>query len=765
MRSRKAALVACILSVFWLISGCSGGGGSNNESSTPAPTGEVTLNVSGTVASIFDGDSLIASDSSVGKNKTIDTDGDGTLDAYLLTLRGIPLNRPLRIFLESGGIVYPLVFTSGNAFSLSGTTPFNLGFVALVKGVTAYSASSQHSPCSASGISCSDVIANIPTELTVPNTTGQTLAQLNLNGLNALADASILKARTYFKAAELQAGTETSNQADTARFFYAITTALSFGFDRLSDNTSNGLNTLGDVLDSFGMNADDNVRINPNLYPVPTSVSSNAATGAQLQGFAETEVLPEILNARAAAGRISSNFSLNWTEPTGKTVVESDYGDALLLRAAIDGILSTLYAQSAYNLDADLAAKANNNQTVSAFLGSNPSLGVIGSGAASKLTESRTYAESSLQNLRAAITAMETETDDQTNDFISLIGSDAAAIAQAKLDIEDAMASLNGARLVNDNADPQKAFTLDLSPFFAGSIVNLRALLPTFNGNNVTSRFPDVTMGGVFAAGPQINLGDTAPANNRPDILENAGLLTIPFTGWPYDTTSPYAISSAYLQYRNYENSANNRYQTYIGITTSGQPSQASDVLGFTIKGSIGNLVTPTSSSFYRSLVYYFYDCFTGSCASPASVIDSGFVGSFSNLPADHYYIKVEAADGQEFAADLNYPGQLVIPYVSSTTMNAVRSMAGDFTLSWTNPTTETNWAEVDQLRIGLLASGNDALYIRPAPGTQTITIPASVINQVETVTGPLTNWQIQTRAINYGLNEARGYSRTLDLP
>ena len=470
MRFRKEAWVACILSVFCLLSGCSGGGGSSDSSSTPAPTSEVTLSVSGTAASIFDGDSLIASDSSVGKNKTIDTDGDGTPDAYLLTLRGIPLNRPLRIYLESGGIVYPLAFTSGNAFSLSGTTPFNLGFVTLVKGLNAYSASCQYSPCSASGISCSDVTANIPTELTVPNTTGQTLAQLNLNGQNALADASILKARTYFQAAELQAGTETSNQADTARFFYALTTVMAFGFDRISDNTSNGLNTLGDILDSFGMNADDNVRINPNLYPVPTSVLANAATGAELQSFAETKILPEILKARAAAGRISSNFSVNWTEPVAKTVVECDYGDALLLRAAIDGILATLYAQSAYNLDADLAAKANNNQTVSAFLGANPSLGVIGSGAASKLTESRTYAEGALQNLRAAITAMETETDDQTNDFISLIDSDAAAIAQAKLDIEDALASLNGARLVNDNADPQKAFTLNLAHFFAGQL-------------------------------------------------------------------------------------------------------------------------------------------------------------------------------------------------------------------------------------------------------------------------------------------------------
>ena len=768
MRFRNFGWVACILSILCLLSGCdSGGGSSSGGSSAPAPTGEVTLSVSGTTASIFDGDMLIASDTSIGKNKTIDTDGDNIPDAYLLTLRRIPLNRPLRIYLESGGIVYPLTFNSGNAFALSGTTPFNLGFVTLVKGINAYSASCENSPCSAFGISCSDVIAKIPTELTVPNTTGQSLVELNSNGLNALADASILKARIYFQAAELQAGTETSNQADTARFFYALTTVLSFGFDRISDdNASNGLNTLGDILDSFGMDATDNVRINSNLYPVPTSVPSNAATGAELQSFAEAKVLPEILKASAAAGRISSTFNVNWTEPFGKTVVESDYGDALLCRAAIDGILATFYAQSAYNLDANLAAKANDNQTVSAFLGSNPTLGVINSGAASKLTESRTYAESALQNLSAAITAMENETDDQTNDLISLIDWDATAIAQAQLDIADALASLNGATPVNGNADPQKAFTLNLAPFFAGSIGNLRALLPTFSGNNVTSGFPDVAMGGVFAAGPEINLRDTAPANNIPDILEQNGLSAIPFTGWPYNTVLPTeTISSPYLQYRNYENTVNNRYQAWIGITRSGLPVQAADVLGFTVKDSIGNLITPTSSSFYRSLPYYFINCSSGTCVAPVSYIDSGFSASFSNLPADHYYIVAQAANGQEFAADLIYPGQLVLPFVSSSTMTAVKSVAGDLTLSWTNPTSATNWARVNQMRIGLLASGNDALYIRPVLGTETITIPASVINQVEATTGPLTQWQIQTRTLTNGLNEARGYSLTKALP
>ena len=129
--------------------------------------------------------------------------------------------------------------------------------------------------------------------------------------------------------------------------------------------------------------------------------------------------------------------------------------------------------------------------------------------------------------------------------------------------------------------------------------------------------------------------------------------------------------------------------------------------------------------------------------------------------------MQVEAADGQKCAADFNYSGQLVIPFVSSTTMSAAYSVAGDLTLNWTNPTTETNWAEVDQLRIVLyIASGSEVLYIRPALTAQTITIPASLITQVVSTLGPLTSWQIQTRAFTAsGLHEARGLSMTINLP
>jgi hypothetical protein len=405
----------------------------------------------------------------------------------------------------------------------------------VLKGVAGNSATPERSPCAAGGgILCAAAIARIPAALFDPDTSGLSIEQLNANGLNALNEGSILKARTYFEAADQLAGTEASNRADTARFFYAATTVLAFGFDRLSDNTSNGLKNLGDILDSFGMDNSDDVRINAEQYPIPTQLSPTAARGADVQTFAVEKALPQILKAKTAADKISSSFNVIWTEPLVNESVESDYGDTLLLRAALDGILAALYAQAAYDLDSDLAAKANENQTVAAFLAANPSFGIIKSGASANLTQARSYARSGLLNLQGAIAAMEREADDQSNDYVSLAEMLPEDVAQAKADIADALGSLDGPTVVADNKNVEKRFTLDLRPFFAGSIGSLRALLPAFSGNDVASRFPDTTMGGTFTAGPVVNLGDIAPANNIPDILEERGETTLPFTGWPY---------------------------------------------------------------------------------------------------------------------------------------------------------------------------------------------------------------------------------------
>ena len=183
-------------------------------------------------------------------------------------------------------------------------------------------------------------------------------------------------------------------------------------------------------------------------------------------------------------------------------------------------------------IDADLAKKANDDQSVQQFLSTNTSFGNIKLGAAADLSLSKGYLKSALEELRAAILAIEAETDNQTDDFVSLAELFPAEIAQAKSDINDALASLDNPTPVNDNEDPSKGFTLNLSPFFAGSVGDLRTLLPNFN-NNVPGYFTDPTMRGVLPS-DELALNQDLNSNGVPDLLEDAGLNPVTFQGWPY---------------------------------------------------------------------------------------------------------------------------------------------------------------------------------------------------------------------------------------
>ena len=227
---------------------------------------------------------------------------------------------------------------------------------------------------------------------------------------------------------------------------------------------------------------------------------------------------------------------------------------------------------------------------------------------------------------------------------------------------------------------------------------------------------------------------------------------------------STFAIPNAYMQYRNYPNTANNTYAAWIEVTKDGQAVQSTDVNGFKITDPVGNEVTPTSSSFAQGN-YFYYDCSTTPCTlSPQPIKESGYVAKFSNAPAGNYRYEVTASDGRKFTRDLFYPGMLVLPIVPTNTMSWTTLANGDARLNWINPTGAANWSEVDQLRIILMAGDaayTELVYVRVNPSNQTVIIPASLISQAESLgKGPVKYWTIQTRA--YDANNmmyARGYS------
>ncbi len=105
--------------------------------------------------------------------------------------------------------------------------------------------------------------------------------------------------------------------------------------------------------------------------------------------------------------------------------------------------------------------------------------------------------------------AIQGETDPQDDDLISLIGSTPAEIQRTLAYLAAAQASLaNGqAQTFPDGA------VVNLGPLFTGSGLNLRSLLPPFQGNR-PGPVPDQTLGEVVPGG--LHLDETLDQNNQP---------------------------------------------------------------------------------------------------------------------------------------------------------------------------------------------------------------------------------------------------------
>lgn len=227
-----------------------------------------------------------------------------------------------------------------------------------------------------------------------------------------------------------------------------------------------------------------------------------------------------------------------------------------------------------------------------------------------------------------------------------------------------------------------------------------------------------------------------------------------------------YTIDYSFLMYRNYEGAVAGSYMGVVGITDNGGPIEETDIVEEVMKDSADNDVIAANNGFYSDTILI-YDCTSGTCSQTGPINDTGIWGSFSTLPADTYSIQVEMENGQMLNASGDYPGQLILPYVSSTDMHSYWN-AGDLELSWTNPTGEDNWDEVNQIRLVISDNnGQDVLFVRLLPTATTATIPAAVINQAATLNGGSTvsYWQIQTRAYDDdNMNFARGYSNLIAL-
>ena len=228
-----------------------------------------------------------------------------------------------------------------------------------------------------------------------------------------------------------------------------------------------------------------------------------------------------------------------------------------------------------------------------------------------------------------------------------------------------------------------------------------------------------------------------------------------------------YAINYMHLMYRNFANGLSSGYEGIVGITDNGGPVQQSDIAGVLMTNAAGNDIVANATGYYHITVMR-YDCTSGTCTQSGPIDDAGAYSLFATLPQDTYNVEIEMLDGQVLTAGRDYAGQVLLPYVDSTSMQA-QWIGSDLELSWTAPTGDANWNEVDQLRIVVFDNNNQTvLQIRLAPGDTSVIIPAALVSQSATLLGgvALAQWQIQTLAYDdNGMNIARGYSNKSSLP
>jgi hypothetical protein len=513
MRNFLSIIRVAVSCIALALAGCGGGGGGNNGGGNAAPSGTVSGAVSGTtVIAINSADEIVASDDTSGKQADIN-------GHFSFSLTGLPLDEDLRIYLVSGGAIYPMFFDSDangtrdtNVFSLTAATTIDLGFVDVSFPNEDGKAIPENDPASNVNVVSKTADLVIPPSVNEPQTNGLTLSELVKKGINALGDGWVLGARTYFEAAAGQAGTSTTEDANTARFLFALTRFLALGFDTLSDGNATDMNRLGDILDRLGV-PDNEVRANWGLINTPDILPTDSPTGNEYRDFLYQVAAPEISGAVSNLNAISMDFNTLWTDPMDNTQVESDYGDVLVLRGFFESLLASIATQRAYDLDVDVDDIKNNNTTVQAFLAGNTTF--LSLADKTKLAEAKTYlTNGAVDDFTAAIDFILGEEPDQSNDLITLdlLGDPTGATAKAKLD--QLMTSLvSGATAVG-------SATLDLKHFFDDG-VDFRSpsdLLPPFAGNSVAGLFPDATFDGVIVS-PDLN-ADVNPADGVPDILQ-----------------------------------------------------------------------------------------------------------------------------------------------------------------------------------------------------------------------------------------------------
>ncbi|SHK28219.1 hypothetical protein SAMN02745216_03207 [Desulfatibacillum alkenivorans DSM 16219] len=333
----------------------------------------ITGSVGGTIIVAVADNEIVAQYDTAGQEPDLDLDGDGVKEAYSFNLQGIPVGVDVQVFIIEDGWIFPVYFADGsggttNLFSLGSQADVDFGYIDPnnedAKGI-ALAANNIVSDTPDLSPGMQDT--SIPEVLYKAEILGLSLKELVAQGLDALKEGWMCRAKCYFEAAAALEPEDDKEAWDAANFFLAGTRVVYLWHDMSDSYTPGGeLDNFGEILDRFGFEFENEARTNflaiapYDIYDMP----QDCPTGAELQDFFYNKVRPEVEAAISNCAVISDAFAVDWTVPYFEEQVHSDYADVKYLKAMLELGLAAIQAQYHYDMNADFDAMMRGEQTM-----------------------------------------------------------------------------------------------------------------------------------------------------------------------------------------------------------------------------------------------------------------------------------------------------------------------------------------------------------------------------------------------------------------
>lgn len=425
----------------------------------------------------------------------------------------LPAGATYRFYVMMGGGIYPLYEGEVNRFQVNDSLDFDFGTLDLVEG----RAVPQNPPTSGGGV-VGDGEDHTAPSFEDPGLVGQTLDVLLESGAKALNARSFLLARAYLGAAHRLAGDTQSQEADAARFLFALARVVAMGQEYYSDGVDDGLNDLGDFLDAAGFDlayrSDGNNLVPPATFPATTP------TGEQARVFLATRMRSELEAALRELDLISPSFQYRVNVQGGMLApngYEVDYGDVLAVRAACRGGLAGVLLLASYDLGGNFTDQLNAGiLTIESFLAAFPT--ALNHKDVTLPALAGQHLDQALVDLAAAFDHIVAEEDPQEDDLLNT--PDLLKVQEYRGRVDTWRQALRQATEVQDPEG--NTATVELARLFDADGLALRPFLCPYDGDEPAGPFQGHPFGDVyhgFTPGGPMDPNFDGNEDGLPDLL------------------------------------------------------------------------------------------------------------------------------------------------------------------------------------------------------------------------------------------------------